>query len=297
MIIFFLIILLIIITFFYYNTNVQKLEKIILKYDNYVNSFNDNDIKLRKCKNKDKCLEIYKNSNKPFTLKKNHNINLFILKIKENLNNNFKKIFNKIKILGSIKNLDSNLPHTIEDYIILPQNIINNLYYSKFFFRLIIHEQFHIFQRYNFNLIGKLYKQYWNFILLKKNLPDFIKNQIRANPDIEGHWLFSLGNNKFILPLTVYNEDSITISDVDIFYVNVTLKNNDYIFENKFIKLSNNDKYVKFFGYDLTNKYHPHEISASIFEDIVFYKLGFINKPSYSAFDEMDKFLKDENLY
>ena len=42
--------------------------------------------------------------------------------------------------------------------------------------------------------------------------------------------------------------------------INVTFKNNKYIFDNNFNKLEENNKFTNF-GNNLSNKHHPHEIS------------------------------------
>ena len=58
--------------------------------------------------------------------------------------------------------------------------------------------------------------------------------------------------------------------------------------------LSSLDKYNKFFGVYNSNNYHPNELSASLFENIIYNRFFNINTPNISiAYDKMIKFLKN----
>ena len=294
-----LISLILLVSFIYLNKREKNiLDKTILNYNKYINNFNKLDLKLRGCKNKAICKIKYNNSVKPLNLSEKQKLKDFINLIYNELNGNFKKIFQNIKIFRVQKNLDNNLPHTIQNYIILPYDLTNSIISNKlnlFYFRLIVHEQFHVFQRLNYDLIKILYEKYWNLKLFDIKLPNKYKNIVRANPDAEDLWLFKISQHNYILPLCVYNENPKNISDIKFIFLKYNFQTKEL--SDKMENLYNNYEYLNFFGNNLTNKYHPHENSASIFEDIVFYKLGKINKkPNYLAFNKMEKFLKDYNL-
>ena len=167
--------------------------------------------------------------------------------------------------------------------------------------QLISHEQFHIFQRFNSNLIDDLYTNYWNLIKLEQELPYFILNVNRSNPDAlpNNNWLIDLNNNNdYILPLCIYNtESSLTsIRNTKNVYVNVKLENGKYHFSKDFKLLSENEEFKDFFGKESSNNYHPNELSASLFEEIVGYKIGKKNKLNNPAFNKLLEFLSNNDL-
>lgn len=290
-----------IIYYFISKPNLEQKKTYLINYNNYINNFNKNDMNLRNCKDKNKCITKYNNSVLALSKNEKNNLDLLLKNFYKKINGNFKKILKNINILKIKNNIDANLPHTNKYFIILSENVFDYVLKSGIenenVFKLLVHEQFHVFQRYNYKLISKLYTKYWDMIKVNTKLPKYLLDKIRSNPDVKDHWIYKIKNDKYILPLSIYSDYSYDISDIKIVYVNVTYKNNKYIFDNKFNNLKENNKFTNFFGNNLINKYHPHEISASIFEEIVLNKLKLGNKPNYNAFNQMLKFLKDEKLY
>ena len=54
--------------------------------------------------------------------------------------------------------------------------------FNMIFIKLISHEQFHVFQRFNADLMEKLYKKYWQLYKIN-DIPKKLKDINRTNPD------------------------------------------------------------------------------------------------------------------
>jgi len=200
-------------------------------------------------------------------------------------------IFAQIQFIKVKSNIENGMPHTRGKYIVFSEHIFQeNL--KKFqenrkfllapenlnFVKLIAHEQFHIFQRHNPKLLAQFYTEKWKLVRLTIDLPTAIKKLNRTNPDAlpDDNWLFKIQGNSYILPLCIYNSTkSPHINDTSNIYVSVTYENNKFTFPKLKLELKNKNLLVNlpefsdFFGYQGANNYHPQEISASLFEEIV----------------------------
>lgn len=207
------------------------------------------------------------------------------------LQEKFSSIFAQIQFIKVKSNIENGMPHTRGKYIVFNEHIFQENV-KKFqknrdfllapenlnFVKLIAHEQFHIFQRHNPQLLAKFYTDKWNLVRLTIALPAAIKKLNRTNPDAlpNDNWLFQIQDNSYILPLCIYNSTkSPHINDTSNIYVSVTYKNNKFTFPKLELELKNKNlltdlsEFSDFFGYQGANNYHPQEISASLFEEIV----------------------------
>jgi len=215
-----LLIIILLIIIFYKNNNIIILDKyelldvIINDYDNYYSTFNDLDLKVRNVKS----IEEYKHKIKdsPVTIS-NHEKNILINTIKQikNIFNNYSNIgfdgkkANNLKIIIGIinnKEYEEGFPHTRNNIIIIPQNLI----FNKNLINVLIHEIVHIYQ--------KIYLEDINFFL---NTYNFKKNNIklntRANPDID-NFIYSNSNNELLY--CNYNNNPTSIMDVIYYPIN-----------------------------------------------------------------------------
>lgn len=262
----------------------------------YFNHFSELDRKLRNCgSSNQECLENYSKSVLEFSKLEKKMISTMILDFQKKINYKYPQIFQNIKFIKVKNQIENSMPHTRKNTIVFSKSYFNSLlakYRGNQHFllddlnliRLISHEQFHIYQRNNPDIFQRFYETEWNLLKLPMKLPDLIKNLNRTNPDAlpDNNWLFKLGNNKFILPLCIYNStNSSNINDTSNIFVNVVQSKTGKITFPELEKdlkdknlLSENIYFTKFFGYQGANNYHPHEISASLFEDMIEYDLN-----------------------
>ena len=277
--------------------NFSNINNVKLYNNEYLKHFNNLDYKLRNC-NKDICLNKYNNFYLNFTnneknkIKKiTHNINLVI-------NRFFYKNIFKFKFLKVKNSMEKSLPHTRESYVILSEKWfdkifnINNILEDSFYFKLFFHEIFHIFQRNNPNLINILYKYYWNLIKFNKKIPIKIKNIIRTNPDAlpNNNWLFKINNDKYILPLCIYLNNSVNITNTKNVYYELD-KNLEFININKYYDLFDLKNYSDYFGINNSNNYHPNELSSSIFENIMYNLYNNLDDENNLGYKKLKEFL------
>lgn len=263
----------------------------IFNNPNYITHFSHLDRQLRNCGNNNaECLSNYTQSVLELSKLEKEMLDTIVLDFRQLLRNNFKNIFKEIKFIKVKNNIENGMPHTRNRAIVFSQRYFKSMLddYLKnshflsgntYLLRLLSHEQFHIFQRYNSSKIENFYLTKWKLEKLSNDLPLTIKEINRTNPDAlpNNNWLFQTDKNKYILPLCVYNsKDSVNINDTSNIYLNVIKnKKGKFIFpqlEKQIEKknlLSEHQEFSKFFGYQGANNYHPHEISASLFEDIV----------------------------
>ena len=298
-----LIILIVILSIIYYCKKTNKGNHLslgesqtIFNDTNYINNFSQLDRKLRKCgEDNEECRTNYKNSVLEFSKLEQEMLVKIVSDFTQLLGSNFSDIFSQIRFIKVKNNIENSMPHTRNQAIVFSQGYFKSLL-DKYegnnnflendihLIKLIAHEQFHIYQRYHSKIIEQFYRTQWNLVKLDIPLPPKIKEINRTNPDAlpNNNWLFPIGKNKYILPLCVYNSlNSESINDTSNIYVTLIRKKNKFHFpelEKQLAKknlLSNQKNFTDFFGYQGANNYHPHEISASLFEDIV---LGYINK-------------------
>ena len=290
----------------------------------YFNHFNKLDLKLRKIKNFESIDNFYIKGVIELDNEEIKILKIMVYDFKKLLGNNFVKIFENIEFIKVKNYIENSLPHTREKKIILSESWFD-IYYDKYIHdkhfikydtylqKLIAHEQFHIFQRYNTKLIDKLYKDYWDLEKYNDKLPIEILNINRTNPDAlpDQNWLFRIDIHEYILPLCVYNNNPGNISDTSNIYIKVIKKNNKFLINNLNEQLKNkkllinNLTFKQYFGEESSNNYHPNELSSSLFEIIVTDQINLnksklvmerIKKTRVTAYNKMKKFLKDYDL-
>lgn len=321
----FFLILILIILFLNRLSNIRKEyfytlqeSKNILENSNYIKQFTPLDIKLRKCgKDIKECQDFYYSNVIELGVLEKQMLEDMMNTFYELLDPKLSYIFNHIKFIKVSNKIENSMPHTRGKAIVFSENYFkillkkyqldkNFLIKNDEVIKLIAHEQFHIYQRYNSEKIKNFYFKNWRLEKLHSNLPAEIKNLVRANPDAlpNNNWLFKISANKYILPLCIYNSNnSENINDTSNIYILVRKSSNGSIkypqlekqLEEKKL-LINNKVFNTFFGYQGANNYHPHEISASLFEDIFLEscshkKNNFIKKESSEAYILLKKFL------
>lgn len=248
--------------------------------DNYLSFFNKNDLQFRNCTSINNCKNNYINAELQISPYEKDKISKIIKNFNSLINHKFKFIFNNISIVKVNNNIESGMPHTRNKNIILSKNLLEQIIRSFInnpndlkFPKLLSHEQFHIYQRYNQNEISKFYKNYWNMEKLNYRLPNELLNINRTNPDAlpNYNWLFRT-NECLILPLCLYSKNSTSLRDTQNIYIRLD-NNHKFInliddLENRKLLVDNKD-FRNFFGDESANNYHPNEISASLFELII----------------------------
>ena len=287
------------------DTHFYTLEKSINIMTNpeYFKFFNDYDFKLRNLNDIDDCIKKYKTNTLEYNKEEKNNLNNLIKKLKSKLTK-YNNVYENVKFIKVNNLLESGLPHTREKAIVFSENWLDtylNSDFNMFFIRLISHEQFHVFQRYNPKLMEILYTKYWGMIKFN-SLPKELMEINRTNPDAlpDNFWLFKIENDKYILPLCIYYGNKNSIRDTKNVYFNLFRKNKKLIFTNlkeemKNIKLLNENKsYKDFFGSESSNNYHPNELSASLFEILIKDNLENNTTDNIPALKELDNFLLNE---
>ena len=138
------------------------------------------------------------------------------------INFRFKFIFKNLSIIKVKNSIENSLPHTRGKHIILSQYWIdkflennNHLYLQK----LISHEQFHIYQRYNPKKMEELYIKYWNMEKLKKN---FLKKSLKLIELILMLYQIVIGyskGKKILFYPYVYIKNAKSMMDTDNIYL------------------------------------------------------------------------------
>ena len=252
-----------------------------LQNDNYFNNFNDYDLKFRGCSSKESCKKKYIDKVLSFSPEEE----IVIIKIIENfnklINNKFRFIFKEINFIKVDNEIESSMPHTRGLNIIFAKswvdNMINNYKSNPNDTRipkLIAHEQFHIYQRYNPLVMADLYKNYWEMIEYKDKLPEKILKINRTNPDAlpNNNWLFRIDEKTLALPLCVYSKNSNSLRDTQNIYIrldnNLKFINLDKDLDNRKLLTSLNS-FRNYFGNEGANNYHANELASSLFEIVI----------------------------
>jgi hypothetical protein len=247
-----------------------------------LNQYNDMDFKLRKIdKNKyrNNVANHYCNRIEDFNNYDKHMLNWVMDSLQKTTPKNLKFIYKKIQFAKYSENTENDFPHTHKNTIFLSKVYINSIipYFNRKNIEdmlrdigvVIIHECVHIWQRNNKSLFYKLYIYYWNFIKVDKIYNNKYKDMVRFNPDgTDINWVFSM-NNKYIVPLSLYRENSNSIGNVrnvGIFLdkngVSFSIPNNesDLVIKN----LNDIPGFSGFFNDITGNNYHPNELSAEL---------------------------------
>lgn len=148
---------------------------------------------------------------------------------------------------------------------------------------VLVHEQFHVFQRHYPELMAKLYGELWGFKHVEKiESCDWLQARHLANPDgLDCRWVFPItenGTTRYIWPLVIFAETDtpqqmgpdfrmvaldLTETGKDAYKVQV---NDDKI--PKYADLLSVEAYKGKFSF-WGEIFHPHEISAEFFSSIV----------------------------
>jgi hypothetical protein len=184
--------------------------------DNYFEKFNNYDLIARNVNSLDEYLEKISDVPYNFTSKQKEIITNCIIKINSNLINKINESWienNKLLYIpwkiGVIKtlNYEYGLPHTRNDVIIIPVNIIE---FTDSFANTLLHEKLHVYQ--------KMYPDDFD-IYLKEN--NFNKHQLyintninyRSNPDVDD-WIYEKDGKIYV---SEYKQKPKTILDVNFY--------------------------------------------------------------------------------
>ena len=262
---------------------------IILKnHKDYFSKMELKESKIRGCINSfsqhqnivENCNKHYCNNTLSFTDKDKNNI-LICLNIITNIYN---KYFHKLlplpwNFIKVSKNIEGGMPHTIKDYIVLPENFLQYLNYSiennnksiliDNICLTLIHEQMHVFQKMDYSIFKELYQNYWNFDLCEIKLKKkYLKNQ-RINPDGYDNWCYKY-NNTNIYPFVYLKNDYKYLNDVKTSAITIE---NDKINYKKIYDINDLNEYNNFFC-NVSQNYHPNEISAILLSDLIISKIN-----------------------
>ena len=130
------------------------------------------------------------------------------------------------KFLMSTNNLELGMPYTINDTIIIPENLLNSIYIDYIrnnklqnaFINTLIHEKIHIIQRFNQKKFNKYYKSRYDFVkrLYTLPIPDHINNLHMNNPDSNNQiWIYNISNREYYT-LLKYNHNNIYSIGIDV---------------------------------------------------------------------------------
>lgn len=255
---------------------------------NYINSFRLYEKKIKGCYHKSttNCLELYSKNFQDFTTDEKTHIYLVIINIVQKLVSVYPKLdIFEWNIIKSNHHIEDGMPFTLSKYIILPESIIQrsiNTYIEtglidsiKFLGDILIHEQIHIIQRKNQSLFNQFYQSKWNFSYYSNiHIPKKINDRIRTNPDgLDVNWVY---NNKYLILSLLRNRYS--LSSINIKHFPIYLHNNKYYLKTA---INNTQAYKSFFC-NISFPYHPNEIAAYLFSDIMLSSMG-LKKIDYNC--------------
>ena len=218
-------------------------------------------------------IEIYGNNFKDFTPAEESHINMLLNKIVPKL----KKIYPRFdssnwNFIKSNNKIEGGMPFTISDYIILPENVIHKSIQAYNYSGInssietlgdiLVHEKMHIYQRRNQQMVDDFYYHEWHFTPVNNlNIPNYINDKIRTNPD--GPAVNYIFKEKYLTLSLLKNNHS--LSKIDILHYPVYHQNNIYYLD----KSVNYVKDYHNFFCNISFPYHPNEIAAYLFGDIV----------------------------
>jgi hypothetical protein len=189
------------------------------------------------------------------------------LDFKARENANCKPIKKEYKKLGEMNSwiwtmndsCENGLPHTrANDIIALPEKLS-----ERELNKIIEHEKIHLQQRRYPTIWKEFYKKYWDYEIYKLPpiaIPSELTEMIRANPDTNDAPYACWKNKWWSIP--IYKSHN------DLKFINCIVKwwnqETNEIFNNP------PDEWVSFFGFNVSQSEHPHEISAVYIADILF---------------------------
>ena len=228
-----ILILILLLIYYYFNTkkehfsnninilNKNELEKLLIAdNDNYYKTFNNKDYKVRNIKTINDYYIKIKNSCININIKQKNDL----IKCVNIANNKLKTIkidgFDGNKCADIIWNIgfikgneyEYELPHTRNNIIILPINLLSNFFNNRLI-NILIHEKIHVYQKMYPDDINKYLEK--NGYIKYKNRNEF--TNLRANPDLDNY--IYMNSNKQIMKAE-YIENPKTINDVIIEPIN-----------------------------------------------------------------------------
>lgn len=257
-------------------------------HHNYFSKFKSKESVIRNCiedENKfnkntitNQCQNYYCKNVLEFTITDKNNIYYIVNLIKKKIP---AKIFNycsKLVFIKVNKNIESELPHTIHDAIVLPEIFLKQTHnfikkndtreLNKYIACTVLHEYVHILQRKNPNIFNKLYQEYWPLVNIKSNvLNTYVGEYQRINPDgLDFYWVFKQKNGNLILPYVILNGASLENVSKNALILKNNNDNYQIIIKDK---LKNCREFIDYFC-KIGNNYHPNEISASLISEYFF---------------------------
>lgn len=265
--IFYLIFFLLVLIYYYYfyNPKIKFLSKSegcrVLKYKPYFDNFNQYDLKVRNCKDKNQCMNHYCKNVKSFSSKEKKVITNFINKVK---NHPFLKPYNWKFI--RVKDIENSYPHTQKECIVISDIFMNEIIEHQGSSTL-IHEQIHVIQRVAANKMNQHLEQVLNFKPIKKldGIEKYI-SRMRSNPDEDPKQLWIYKDS--VLPLCLYHQEPNQLNDAS--YYGLKINNNEviseliplhYFKEYEHLKLGKN----YYNAYEVQAEYLEQQISKDIF--------------------------------
>ena len=248
------------------------------KHQKYLFRFAPLESKLRKCSEEKKRLECYQS-----------NLLYFTSSEKEWLNNLLTEkipiIFQKFPRaplvhwnLVKFQELESNMPHTFDRYIMISQSILDNWIKNdqrSSAIETLLHEKIHVDQRLFSRNYHILYRHYWKFHYgyqldgQIKNHPVLHRYQ-RVNPDgMNLSWIFVNSKSDWVLPIALLKKNATSIREVEIYAIPIDKKNSQLSTQSQWTLLSEYPDFVNFFGPQTNLYYHPNEISAVMIPKIL----------------------------
>ena len=277
-----------------------------------LNEYNDMDFKLRKIDKKKYGNNValhYCNRLEDFNKYDKKLLDWVLLNVKRKTPKNLSFIYNDINFAKYSDNTENHFPHTHKNTIFLSSPFINNIipYFNKNLVNpmikdigvIIIHECVHIWQRKNQELFYKLYIYYWNFIKVEKIHNHKFKHMIRFNPDgVDTNWVLKI-KNEYIIPLSLYRENSKSIGNVK--NVGIFLEKNGISFnmphENDLVIKDLNDieGFNILFKNITGNNYHPNELSAELISIYYMKKMNISHKNfNNKGLDNLEKWFRHD---
>lgn len=233
----------------------------VLKFKPYFDTFNQNDLKVRNCKNINDCMKHYCNNIKSFNYNEKAIIINYVNKVK---NHPILKPFNWKFI--RVKDIENSYPHTQKDCIIISDTFMEEIIQYNGSSTL-IHEQIHVLQRINSKKMKKQLMEELHFYPVKdlKGAKKYLSNS-RSNPDedLDNLWVYK----NELLPICLYQSNPHQLSDTQ--YFGLKVKNNEIISE--LIPLHNFKDYEHlklgknyYNGYEVQAEFLEKKISKDIF--------------------------------
>lgn len=242
-------------------------------FQKYIKSFRPYEKKIKNCENYNLCNKSYCKNFLKFSSNEKNYITIVIQLLSQKLYLLYPKLdYVNWKLIKSNHNIEDGMPFTLGRYIIIPQNIIRRSFLKyiksglhnslKLIGNILVHEQFHINQRYNQKIFNDFYKKYWNFTYVPQlNIKPEIDKKIRTNPDgMDVKWIYK----DKLLVLSLLKNSSLSSVDINKYLIEKD-KNNKY----SIIKQTEDEFEYNDFFCNINFPYHPNEISAYLFSDII----------------------------